>query len=125
MRRKQCIKTVKFWSDGCANQFRNQYAYCILKNLDNGLKIQWNFIDANHGKTAVDGAGVTVENAVYCCIISGYVVIKTSKQLTEHADSIVQNIHVIHLPANELVLHIKESVGRILCMWKLLLKCIL
>ena len=77
MRRKQCIKTVKFWSDGRANQFRNQYAFCILANLDNGMK--WNFIEAIHGKAALDGARVTVENAVYCCNISGYVVIKTPK----------------------------------------------
>ena len=86
----------------------------MLIKLDNSLKIQWNFIEGNHGKGAVGGAGVTVELAVYCHIVSGYVVIKTPKQFAEHADSIVQNIHVVYLPANELVLNIKENVGRIL-----------
>ena len=41
--------------------------------------MKWNFIEANHGKAILDDARVTVENAVYCCNISGYVVIKTPK----------------------------------------------
>lgn len=57
--RKQCTKTVKFWSEGCATQFLSQYAFYMLTKLDYDLKIQWNFFKANHGKGKVNGAGGT------------------------------------------------------------------
>ena len=59
------IKTVKFWSDGCASQFRNQFAFFILSKFDHAINTEWNYFEANHGKGAVDGIGGTVKHAVY------------------------------------------------------------
>ena len=32
---------VIFWSDGCASQFRSQYAFYMLTKFDTDIDIQW------------------------------------------------------------------------------------
>ena len=46
---KSC-KVIKFWSDGCASQFRSKFAFYMLTKFDADLDIQWHFFEANHGK---------------------------------------------------------------------------
>ena len=48
---------VIFWSDGCASQFRSQYAFYMLTKFDTDIDIQWHYFEANHGKGVVDGIG--------------------------------------------------------------------
>ena len=38
------IKTVKFWSDGCASQFRSQFAFFMLSKFDHSINIEWNYL---------------------------------------------------------------------------------
>ena len=64
------IKTVKFWSDGCASQFRSQFAFFMLSKFDHSINIEWNYFEANHGKGVVDGIGGTVKHAVYSHVLT-------------------------------------------------------
>ena len=77
------IKTVKFWSDGCASQFRSQFAFFMLSKFDHSINIEWNYFEANHGKGVVDGIGGTVKHAVYSHVLTNRVVIKSPKQFAE------------------------------------------
>ena len=83
------IKTVKFWSDGCASQFRNQFAFFILSKFDHAINTEWNYFEANHGKGAVDGIGGTVKHAVYSNVFKNRVVIKSPKQFAGYANEIL------------------------------------
>ena len=51
------VMKVIFWSDGCASQFRSQYAFYMLTKFDTDIDIQWHYFEANHGKGVVDGIG--------------------------------------------------------------------
>ena len=62
------IKTVKFWSDGCASQFRSQFAFFMLSKFDHSINIEWNYFEANHGKCVVDGIGGTVKLFTLMCL---------------------------------------------------------
>ena len=88
------IKTVKFWSDGRASQFRSQLAFFMLSNFDHSINIEWNYFEANHGKGVVDGIGGTVKHAVYSYVLTNRVVIKSLKQFDEYANEILPNITV-------------------------------
>lgn len=104
LREEQNITTAIFWSDGCASQFRSQYAFFMLTKFDPDLKVQWHFFEANHGKGAVDGVGGTVKHAVYRHVLSGRVVIKTPQQFAEYADSILEKVSVVYLEQSDLEL---------------------
>ena len=82
------IKTVKFWSDGCASEFRSQFAFFILSKFDHAINTEWNYFEANHGKGAVDGIGGTVKHAVYY-VFTNRVVIKSPKQFAGYANEIL------------------------------------
>ena len=56
------VTAIKFWSDGCASQFRSQYAFYMLCKLAPSIDIEWHYFEANHGKGAVDGIGGTVKH---------------------------------------------------------------
>ena len=64
------IKTVKFWSDGCASQFRSQFAFFMLSKFDHSINIEWNYFEANPGKGVVDGIGGTLKHAVYSHVLT-------------------------------------------------------
>ena len=89
---------MKFWSDGCASQFRSQYAFYMLTKLDINIEIQWHFFEANHGKGSVDGIGGTVKHAV----LSNKVVITSPKHFAEYTNSILPKISVLFLDNDQL-----------------------
>ena len=89
------IKTVKFWSDGCALQFRSQFSFFMLSKFDHSIiDIQWNYFEANHGKGVVDGIGCTLKHVVYSHVVTNTVVIKSPKQFAEYANEILPKITV-------------------------------
>ena len=88
------IKTVKFWSDGCASQFCSQFAFFMLSKFDHSINIEWNYFEANHGKGVVDGIGGTVKHAVYSHVLTNRVVIKYPKQFAEYTNEILPEITV-------------------------------
>ena len=67
------IKTVEFWSDGCASQFCSQFAFFMLSKFDHSISIEWNYFEANLGKGVVDRIGGTVTHAVYSTVTVQYV----------------------------------------------------
>ena len=63
------IKTIKYWSDGCAGQYKN---YKNMINLcmhqeDFGLNATWSFFATSHGKSPCDGVGGTVKRKIARC----------------------------------------------------------
>ena len=72
------IKTVKFWSDGCASQFRSQFAFFMLSKFDHSINIEWNYFEVNHGKGVADGTGGIVKHAIYSHVLT---VIKSPSSL--------------------------------------------
>ena len=87
IRNEANIKHGKFWSDGCASQFRIQYEFYMMTKLDQDIKIHWNYFEANHNKGAVDGVGGIVKHAVFRHVQSGRVVINSPQQFAEFADN--------------------------------------
>ena len=87
-------KTVKFWSDGCASQFRSQFTFFMFSKLDHSINIEWNYFEANHGKGVVDGDGGTVKHALYSHVPTNRVVIKSPKQFAEYVNEILPKITV-------------------------------
>ena len=49
-----CVSTNNFWSNGCASQFRSQYAFYMLSKFDPILNLEWHFFEANHGKGGIE-----------------------------------------------------------------------
>lgn len=51
------IKSVEYWSDGCAEQYKNCHNFLFLcqymKNF--GIDVTWRFFATAHGKSACDG----------------------------------------------------------------------
>ena len=88
------IHTVKFWSDGCASQFRSQYAFYMLTKFDSAISIHWNYFEANNRKGAVDGIGGTVKHAVYSHVLTNRVIMKSSREFAGFANIILPRITV-------------------------------
>ena len=55
---KAKITSIKCWSDGCASQFRSQFAFYMMTKFDRDVGLQWHYFEANHGKGAIDGIDV-------------------------------------------------------------------
>ncbi|KAL5493652.1 hypothetical protein EMCRGX_G014861 [Ephydatia muelleri] len=57
------IKKVRYFSDGCAGQYKNRFNLINLcfHQEDFGLMAEWNFFATSHGKTACDGIGGTAK----------------------------------------------------------------
>ena len=58
--------TVKVWSDGPTNQFKNKYVMGSLDKLSREHKVHmiWNFSATSHGNCPVDGVGATVKREI-------------------------------------------------------------
>ena len=59
------LKTVYFWSDGCASQFRSKYVFRSLSFYPSWLKVFWDYGEAHHFKGLHDGIGGTIKRKVY------------------------------------------------------------
>ena len=86
---------VIFWSDGCASQFRSQYAFYMLTKFDTDIDIQQHFFETNHGKGAVHRTGGRVKHSVFHCVKSHQVVIQSPVHFAKYANSILPGINVI------------------------------
>ena len=51
----------------------------MLSKSDEKINLQWNYSEADHGKGAVDGIGGTIKHAVYCHVLTKWVVIKSPR----------------------------------------------
>ena len=91
------IHTVKFWSDGYASQFYSWYAFYMLSKFDATINLQLNYFEANHRKGAVDETGGTVEHAVYSHVLTTRAVIKSLREFSDYANSILPCITVQYI----------------------------
>ena len=98
------IQFIQFWSDGCASQFCSQYAFYVLSKYNAKINLQWNYFEANHGKGAVDGTGGTAKHAVYSHVLTKQVVIKSSREFADYANSILPRITVHYIDNDSMVL---------------------
>ena len=103
------INHFKFWSDGCASQFRRQYAFYMMTKLDQDIKIHWNYFEASYDKGAVDGLGLTVKHAVFCHVQSGCVMINSPQQFAEYVGKLLENVSVIYIPTESLELQYHDE----------------
>lgn len=80
------VKTLKFWSDGCASQYKSKGPLRNIANSFglNGFSIVWNFFGSRHGKGESDG-----ESAVVKSYLDNIV---KSEQLTIHDATDVFNL---------------------------------
>ncbi len=78
-------KTLKIWSDGPNNQFKNKYTAALLKFFENyfQIKIFWNFFATSHGKGCVDGIGAVVKNRVKRLVKSRKAIVNCSKDFVD------------------------------------------
>ena len=65
------IKTAYIVSDGCASQFRSHHVFSFLTHIHPDITTEWNYNEAHHGTGLMDGIGDTVNNLVYCRVLSG------------------------------------------------------
>lgn len=96
-------KTLKIWSDGPNNQFKNKYTAALLKFFENYFKIKifWNFFATSHGKGSVDGIGATVKKRVKRLVKSRKVIVNCSKDFVDAFNSEKSVIDVIDMPEDE------------------------
>ena len=57
------IKTIEYFSDGCAGQYKNYKNFINLTyhEQDFGLAANWNFFTTSHGKSSCDGIGGAIK----------------------------------------------------------------
>ena len=60
------IKSIHYFSDGCAGQYKNCKNFLNLCHHQNdfGMDCKWNFFATSHGKSPCDGIGGTVKRIV-------------------------------------------------------------
>ena len=101
---QKACKIIKFWSDGCASQFRSRYAFFMLTKFNPGINLEWNFFEANHGKGAVDGIGGRVKHSVFRRVLSKQIVIESPKHFAEYANSILPKKEVVFVDEDQMEL---------------------
>ena len=76
----------------------------MFTKSDPAISVLWKYFEANHGKGAADGIQRTVKHAVYSHVLTNRVVIKSPKEFTEHANSILPCLTVQFEDNNSMVL---------------------
>ena len=104
------VMKVIFWSDGCASQFRSQYALYMLTKFDTGIDIQWHYFEADQGKGAVDGIGGRVKHSVFR-VKSHQVIIQSPVHFAKYANSILPGINVIFVANHDMKLGFHDECG--------------
>ena len=66
------IKEEIIWSDGPANEFKNQYMITFLKYLADNFqkKFTWKYFATSHGKGVCDGVGGRIKSLVRLAVTS-------------------------------------------------------
>lgn len=97
------VKTLKIWSDGPNNQFKNRFTAAIIKLFEDyrKIKIFWNFFATAHGKGSVDGIGAVVKNRVKRLVKSHRSIVNCSSDFCEAFNSENSVVEVIHMAESE------------------------
>ncbi len=105
------VETMKIWSDGPNNQFKNRFIAALIEVFEKykKIKIFWNFFATAHGKGSVDGIGAVVKNRVKRLIKSRQSIVHSSKDFCESFNSENSVIEVMHMPESEFI-KIRETL---------------
>jgi len=103
-------KYIKYFSDGCAAQYKNRKMFVNLchHELDFGVAAEWHFFATSHGKSPCDGIGGTVKRlAARASLQRPYDnQIITSRQLFEFGQSEINGINFYYATVEQ---HEQES----------------
>ena len=95
--------TLHIWIDGCASQFRSQYVFVLVSEIDSKVEVNWYYNERHHGKGSMDGIGGTIKNNVYWDVMSNKCLIKNAKDFAEYANKTINGTTSIYLPINKLL----------------------
>jgi hypothetical protein len=99
------VTKLIFISDGCAQQFKNQFTLSLLchSEEDFGIKTQHNFLSTSHGKGAVDGIGGTIKRNVRTKVMSTPgLEVNNAQEFANVARSFCKDTKVFHIPHDEI-----------------------
>lgn len=110
------LKTVNFFSDGCAGQFKNRWILSLIVTANHvfGIDLSWDFFQSGHGKGAVDGIGGSAKRAVYQRIMSGNVLVYSAEEFSKCLIDNIKGISSTYIPVEQ----IKELEKRLSPAWK-------
>ena len=95
--------TWHIWIDGCGGQFRSQYVFALVSEIDSKVEVNWYYNERHHGKGPIDGIGGPIKNKVYRDVMSNKCLIKNAKDFAEYANKTINGIISIYMPINELL----------------------
>jgi len=101
------IKSIEYFTDGCAAQYKNCKSFLNLCEHENdfGIKAKWSFFATSHGKSACDGIGGSVKRTVTKYNLQHHdPQIADPKALFEFCSTIPSAIHFIYITSTELTL---------------------
>lgn len=93
-------RTIHFWSDGAASQFKSRFmfAFVALHHFltELGIRCTWSFFETSHGKGPVDGIGGEVKRRVSLAILQRKTVVTNAKTYADVAARETKSIVIIH-----------------------------
>ena len=100
------IKTIHYFSDGCAGQYKNQkhfYNLCF-HGSDFPVDCEWNIFATSHGKSLCDGIGGTVKRVTArACLqktISAHIL--TAEQMFKLYKEVIPSVNFVYITENEI-----------------------
>ena len=79
--------------------------------LHSTKEIKWNYDEAQHGKTPMDGLSGTIKNKIFEKLKSGRIVLTTPEAFSNHAIKLVESVMTFYIPM--------KSSYHTLAMWKM------
>lgn len=97
------LKHVSFYSDGCAQQFKNKFYLSNLQysELDFGVTSEAHFSASFHGKSICDGIGGCLKRNVYAEVLRGTTNVYNASQFVQCASKFTKNITVFEIKQSD------------------------
>ena len=98
------IKTITYFSDGCAQQYKNYKNFINLSyhETDFNISAKWAFFATSHGKSPCDGIGGTVKRLVKRACLQKRAVILNIVDFMHYCQYRIEGIAFMHLSSNTL-----------------------
>ena len=98
------IKTITYFSDGCAQQYKNYKNFINLSyhETDFNISAKWAFFATSHGKSPYDGIGGTVKRLVKRACLQKRAVILNIVDFMHDCQHHIEGIAFMHLSSNTL-----------------------
>ena len=109
------MKTIHYFSDGCAAQYKNckQFVNLCHHLTDFSIDCMWNFFATSHGKSPCDRIGGTVKRLTargsLQCPISSQIV--SAKTMFEFCQGSIHKINFIYTSSDEIDIIIRSNLS--------------